>query len=390
MSHTLPPNDDIAMATSSPHHPPSPPHPLATPPSSVFGSALPSPPPHPPSDGGIAPAAVSMFSVHVAPPNLENVLRRYMPVQDVQCAVPEPDVYVKHKEKDMFVHGKSSASEFLLYMRRSIQHKVRVRTLPNMHAVMSWVQCALDHVSCSRFLELYWDSIEEAANRYDPAHPDPEAYVLFLQHFTAHFVPRLDEGELYTRYARLLSGGELTLTALHDWTLEVRNASAAVVGTEYWAPRKELDSLQSCARIPMDILVAVNATHPADFRAFLSSLEIVARGRMKMLAKRQRANAKSTVAAVHFSGDEARDEALHQQGEVLQQQVAALQMQGGGGRGKLGGGKGGAVGKGGGGASGGAKGETSGEGKIRCFVCAVVFRRVVCVVCLMHVAMRCH
>jgi hypothetical protein len=283
-------------------------------------------------------------------------------------------MYAKHKDKDIFVHGKSDASTCLLYLRRSIQHKVRVRALPNMASVMSWVQSGLDQASCSRFFELYWDSIEAEANRYDPAAPEPAAYVLFLRHFTAHFCPRLDEGELYTRFARLFSGGELSLTALHDWVMEVCNVSAAVVGTEYWAPRKELDSLQSCARIPMDILVAVNATHPADFGAFISSLEAVTRARMKMHAKRQRGkdgSLRPNVASVHFSGDEvpARESNdVHRQLEALQEQVAALQLvRGGGGKGK-GGGKGG-VEKGAGiPLGGGAKGEARVEG-VRCFVC---------------------
>jgi hypothetical protein len=184
----------------------------------------------------------------------------------------------------------------------------------------------------------------------------------------------LDKGELYTRFARLFSGGELSLPALHDWVLEVRNASAAVVGTEYWAPRKELDSLQSCARIPMDILVAVNATHPADFGAFISSLEAVTRARMKTHAKRLRGkdgSIRPNVASVHFSGDEvpARDNNdVHRQLEALQEQVAALQLvRGGGGKGK-GGGKGGVEKGAGVPLGGGAKGEARVEG-VRCFVC---------------------
>ena len=300
MSHSLPPNnnDDVGMAAASPphHHVQSPPQPLASP-DSLFGSALPSPPPNP-NDGGIRPA-VSVFSVPA--PNLEQVLRRYMPVQELQSTVLEPDMYRRHKDTDIYVHGKSDASNHLLYLRRSVQHKVRVRALPNMCSVMAWVQSSFDQSTCSRFIELYWDGIEAAANSYDPAAPSPMAYVLFLQNFVAHFVPRLDEGELYTRYARHLVGGELvSLTALHDWALELRNASASVVGTDYWAPRKELDALQSCARIPIDILVAVNATHPVDFAAFLSSLEMVARGRIKMLAKRQRGNASPPVVQSTF------------------------------------------------------------------------------------------
>ena len=146
---------------------------------------------------------------------------------------------------------------------------------------------------------------------------------MFLQNFVAHFVPRLDEGELYARYARLLVGAELgSLSALHDWALELRNASASVVGTEYWAAKRELDAVQSCARIPMEILVAVNATHPVDFAAFLTSLELVARGRMKMLAKRQRgSNARPNGGSVHFVDDESQE--VGQRLEALQRQVAA-------------------------------------------------------------------
>ena len=73
-----------------------------------------------------------------------------MPVQNFQCIVPEPDMYQKHKEKNVFVYGVSSAVEFLLYLRTTIEHKVRVRTLPNMASVMAWVQAAKNQHTCSR------------------------------------------------------------------------------------------------------------------------------------------------------------------------------------------------------------------------------------------------
>ena len=333
----------------------------------MFGSALPSPPPHPVLDGGIRPAVSSLpaFSVHVAPVNLEQVLKRYMPVQNTQSPVIEPDMYPKHGP-NIFVYGKTDASNHLLYLRRTVQEKVRVRALPNMSSVMAWVQSSFDHATYARFLELYWDGIEAAAESYDPAAPSPQAYVLFLQSFVAHFVPRLDEGDLYARYARHLVGTELvSLSALHDWTLELRNASASVVGTDYWAARKELDALQSCARIPIDILVAVNATHPVDFAAFLCALEMVTRGRMKMMATRQRgSNARPAGGSVRYVDDESPE--VGQRLEALQRQVQALELGRGGagvgGKGKAGGGKGDAKG-------GAANTEARGEGKIRCFVC---------------------
>jgi hypothetical protein len=115
----------------------------------------------------------------------------------------------------------------------------------------------------------------------------------------------------------------------------------------------------------MDILVAVNATHPGDFGAFLTSLEMVARGRMKMMATRQRgSNARPAGGSVRCVDDESPE--VGQRLEALQRQVQALELGRGGagvgGKGKAGGGKGDAKG-------GAANTETRGEGKIRCFVC---------------------
>lgn len=313
--------------------------------------------------------SLSVVALSVLPAKLETVLQRFMPVQNFVCVVPEPDVYQKHKDKDIFVHRVSSPTEFLLYLKRTVEHKVRVRTLPNMASVMSWVQSALDPHTCARFLENEWPAVAAAAHQADMQHvASPEAYVIFLQSFTHFFDPRMDEDALYHKYEQLMEGGELSLVALHEWTHTVKTASDCVVGTEFWAPKKELATLLACKRVPVEILLHVASANPASFAECLAAIERVVRKRMKVLAKR--GNLKSQGSSVSFVGahqaefqepvvDIQNQAELTATIEDLKKQVASLQLGNGGTKPKP-------KPKGKGAGSGAASG---GDAKVKCLVC---------------------
>ena len=341
MSHTLPPNDvdaDVEMAHVDATHPPQPHarppppagvrpplaeeasqernpshHVLATPPSSPHDDPTPvrrrlydeEPPPK------------SMFSAQPIEADVERLLQRFVPVQNIVAVTPEPDMYPKHREGNVYVHGQSRPLEFLLYLRRSIEHKVRVCALPNISSVMAWVETALDTVSCSRFLEVHWGAVLEEVGRYDNANPTPKAYIAFLRAFVSFFLPKLDESDLFQKYNKLFEGGEITsLEKLYEWIAQLRNASRTIVGTDFWAPRRELDALQNCARVPMELVLSVNAHGtPSSFDAWLLRLELVVRDRMRISARRRG----QAVNQVQFQ-----EEAPSDDKESLVQQVAQL------------------------------------------------------------------
>ena len=77
--------------------------PLASP-ASPFAASIP--------DVSAHKLSLSVVALSLLPAQLETVLQRFMPVQNFQCVVPEPDVYPKHKDKDIFVHLVSSPTEF--------------------------------------------------------------------------------------------------------------------------------------------------------------------------------------------------------------------------------------------------------------------------------------
>ena len=255
----------------------------------------------------------------VSPLELEQVYQRYMPVMLKFCDRPEPDVFPKHREADIFVPYVSVPSDFLLYLRRTCDHKVYGRHLGSISAVMSWCLSALDQRKCSRFIELRWPAVLNAVDQYDDRNPTPTPYVIFLKAFCDTYIPRLEEGELYASYLALYEGGEFSsMDKLHTWCLSVRAGAHSVLGTDSWADKAERDRLQFSKRLPIDIVLQITALPFSGFMELLDRLQRVVRHRLSLAARRGGVR----VHDVAFVADDDDVSRLSK----LEQQVAALSV----------------------------------------------------------------
>ena len=285
-------HSDISMASAlSPDVVASPPHPghvLATP--SMQPVRL---------SPQLVASAVShktVFSVAPCMRDEDFVLKQFLPVQDELCLTPEPDCYPKHRESLIYVDGKSNAQDFLQYLRRSIEHKIRVRSLTNIVTVCAWVESALDASTCGKFLLTYWPEVKKLACKFDPVNPTPDAYLLFLRLFVDYFLPQLDDSENSNRYEKLFEGGPITdNTQLLAFLAKVRTCSKCVMGTGYWAELREIEVITTNGRVPFGIIDQITS-NPTTFNGWLSSIERVVRSRIKQASKRS--NARTSVACV--------------------------------------------------------------------------------------------